>query len=185
MIKLLLVEDDPCVSYVYREALEAAGFSTDVATTPTGAVAKLEQDAPAAVLLDLMLGDQSGIDVLEFVRAQSSLRRVPVVILSQAYMSELMQAAWRKGADRCLDKNTTTPRRVVEEICSAMFARHEASLMPAPSGTSDFAAGRRNTRAGIRRRARSLVVRPEDSPAPLQDPRSAQSHGPETDPKES
>lgn len=156
MIKLLLVEDDPCVSFIYREALEAAGFSTDVATDPRNAIAKLTQDAPSAVLLDLMLGEESGIDVLEFVRTQPAMRRVPVVVLSQAYMSDLMHTAWRQGADRCIDKKTTTPRRVVEEICSAMFARFEASL--APAGTDLVVPDRRTPRAGIRRRSGSAAV---------------------------
>lgn len=176
MIKLLLVEDDPCVSYFYREALEAAGFSTDVATSPDGAVAIIQQAAPSAVLLDLMLGDQNGIDVLDFVRAHPAMNRVPVVILSQAYMSDLMQIAWFKGADRCLDKNTTTPRRAVEEICSAMFARHEASLRPGSPMVNAFAAGRRNPHVGIRHGAR---INAGDRAAPSLDRASAEARRPD------
>lgn len=129
MVNILVVEDDPCVAALYRDEFEAAGFHADIAESGRMAIGKLQSQAPSAVILDLMLGDISGVEVLDYVRSQPAIWMTPVVVLSANHRSPHMRAAWTNGADRCLDKATCSPRRAVEEICSVLRARHDVAAM--------------------------------------------------------
>src|ERR671925_367854 len=63
-IRVLLVEDDPSIAEMYRVQLEHDGFVVTVATTGELAFSSLAEREPDLVLLDLLLPDRSGFDVL-------------------------------------------------------------------------------------------------------------------------
>jgi chemotaxis family two-component system response regulator Rcp1 len=94
---VLLVEDDPGDVLIAREALRAGKLSArlDVVSDGVEAIAYLRQqdgyaDAtrPDLILLDLNLPRKSGHEVLAEVKADESLRRIPVVVLSTSLATE-------------------------------------------------------------------------------------------------
>ena len=76
---ILIVEDDLGVVSGLVRGLERAGFSTSVAMTGTDALDRLTRDAFDIVLLDLMLPEKSGFEVLDAVQSRVS---VPIIVLS-------------------------------------------------------------------------------------------------------
>jgi DNA-binding response OmpR family regulator len=128
MVRILVVEDDPFVANLYRDVFELAGFHTDIAENGRTAISKLQRNAPDAVVLDLMLGDISGVEVRDHVRSQHAIWTTPVVVMSSSNPGPEMRAAWTNGADRCLDKKTNTPHDLLKEICSVLRSRREAAL---------------------------------------------------------
>ncbi len=88
MPHLLLLEDDPDILAGLQQHFQREGFG--VAPCPTGgdALQLLRQAAagkgtkPDAALLDLTLPDMDGLDVLRFIRAEPSLRSLPVVLVT-------------------------------------------------------------------------------------------------------
>lgn len=66
--RVLVVEDDESVARVLRFALAAAGFEVTGVTTGAGALRLLEQGFAQAVVLDLVLADDLGGAVLEWLR---------------------------------------------------------------------------------------------------------------------
>ena len=80
MSKILIVDDEPNVRKLYSEELTREGYETVSASTVAEAIAAFERDAPDLMVLDMKLGDESGIDALiEIVERRKDL---PVIINS-------------------------------------------------------------------------------------------------------
>lgn len=82
MSRVLIVEDEADLSGLLHYNLEAAGFEAQVAGTGAAAVAAARTFHPDLVLLDVMLPDIPGTDVLRMLREDPSLRRTAVVMVT-------------------------------------------------------------------------------------------------------
>ena len=81
-IPILVVEDDPLIGQVIEVTLEEAGYEVvwhELGREAVDAAAHLQ---PCAVLLDLMLPDMDGQDVLRVLRADPRTEAIPVVVVS-------------------------------------------------------------------------------------------------------
>jgi signal transduction histidine kinase/DNA-binding response OmpR family regulator len=99
--RILLVEDDPDAAAVMRASLEQCGHEVVLAPTGGHAVRLARRERPAAVLLDLVLPDISGYDVLRILKNSPDTAAIPVVVLSIEPEREL---ARRLGAWDALQK---------------------------------------------------------------------------------
>jgi len=72
-----VVEDSPSMAEMYKEYLEGDSYQVDVVSTGQGALVKLQQALPSAVVLDVNLPDMSGMDVLKYIHEQ----QLPIVSL--------------------------------------------------------------------------------------------------------
>ncbi|MFN9605479.1 MAG: response regulator transcription factor [Planctomycetota bacterium] len=100
--KVLVVEDDPALSDAIREGLSDEGIQADVVSNVRDAIDAVKTRKPDAVVLDLMLGNESGMDVLKSVRA--SRDQTPILILSALGATENRVAGLHEGADDYLVK---------------------------------------------------------------------------------
>ena len=112
--KILIIDDDPIMGMVCRRLLDSHGYETDVALDGAGGLERLRNFQPDAVFLDLMMPKINGIVVLEWIRAQESLRDLPVIVLTNAAVPILLQQAKDSGATRILDKSKFNPVAVTE-----------------------------------------------------------------------
>ena len=76
-MKVLIVEDDPGISDFIIPELEHEGYSTCLAVTGREALEKFETEKPDLILLDIMLPELNGLEVLRRIRAVST---VPVIL---------------------------------------------------------------------------------------------------------
>ena len=81
-MSILVVEDDPLIGQVIEVTLEEAGYEVVWHELGRGAVDAAATLQPCAVLLDLMLPDMDGQDVLRFLRGDPRTRHIPVVVVS-------------------------------------------------------------------------------------------------------
>lgn len=109
MKRILIVEDDVVTTQVYKNLLEVEGCHVDLAPDGETAVKILGKTKPDLILLDLLLPKVHGLQVLKHVRSQPELKDVPVIVLSNAYLSTMVKAAWKEGANMCLTKADCTP----------------------------------------------------------------------------
>jgi CheY-like chemotaxis protein len=116
MKKILLVDDDALVVELYRKKLAQAGF--EVATAPDGllAIKALTAAAPDLMVLDLMMPRLSGEDVLKFMGTKPALAAVPVVLLTNSFISEQARAAAPFKISRAITKGESTPAKVLEIV---------------------------------------------------------------------
>lgn len=80
--RVLLVEDDPELRRLYKEAFEHADFEVIEAEDGETAISTVLTHKPEVVVLDLMLPRQGGIAALRIIRSLPGCRNVPVVILT-------------------------------------------------------------------------------------------------------
>jgi CheY-like chemotaxis protein len=114
--KILLVEDEPIAQKLYQNRLQREGFRISFAEDGELALHALSKEKPDLVVLDLMLPKINGPDVLKHIRTEERLKTTPVLIISNAYMSELSQKAMESGATRGMLKTECTPGRLVETV---------------------------------------------------------------------
>jgi DNA-binding response OmpR family regulator len=117
MQRILITEDDKFIANICRGKFEQEGFEVIVAHDGRAAIESLKSTIPDAVLLDLMLPEINGIAVLQYIRGQESLRKIPVIVLSNlSYFSGLAQSAWQAGATNFLNKGDHGPNSLVGEV---------------------------------------------------------------------
>ncbi|HET6850517.1 MAG TPA: response regulator transcription factor [Gaiellales bacterium] len=109
---VLVVDDEPVVRDVLGRYFAREGFAVLEAADGEKALATIREQAPHAVVLDLMLPRLSGLDVLKLVRLETD---VPVVILSARASEAERIAGLRLGADDYVVK-PYSPREVVERV---------------------------------------------------------------------
>ena len=110
-----MIEDDPSIADMYRLQLEHDGYRVTVATTAEVGFKILTGDAPDIVLLDLLLPDQSGFDVLTSLRERFR-KPPPVVILSNYGEPSMIDRGLSLGAIEYLVKSRVTPAEVSGQI---------------------------------------------------------------------
>ena len=116
MKQILFVDDDHVVIRHYQRWLQRAGYEVEVATDGLAATEVLKQRQPALVVLDLMLPKANGVEVLKYVRQELGLKDLPVVVLSNVYLSDVATRAMLAGATKVLLKNQASPSNLLRAI---------------------------------------------------------------------
>jgi len=81
-IRVLVVEDDPDISTMLEYALSNADWQAIAVSDCHGALMELAETTPNLVLLDWMLPDMSGIELLRRIRREPRFREIPVIMLT-------------------------------------------------------------------------------------------------------
>ena len=117
MPKILFVEDDPFIAEIYKKKFETAGFSVTNAVTGKQVLQELSLHKYDVTLLDLVLPEMGGFDVLHEVRtAPEYPNDARIIIFSNLSSPEDRDRAVKLGADGFISKTEYTPSRVVEEV---------------------------------------------------------------------
>ena len=108
-VRVLFIEDDAAVAEMYRLKLELDGYTVTVAPDGEEGLRIARENPPDIVFLDIRLPKMDGFAVLEQLRADDSLKHVPVIILSNYGEAELVERGLKLGALDYLIKAETTP----------------------------------------------------------------------------
>ncbi|HEV3234931.1 MAG TPA: response regulator [Candidatus Dormibacteraeota bacterium] len=116
-LRILMVEDDPALSMMYRVRLEAAGYTVALATDGEEGLRQITEGAGFdLVFLDVGLPGIDGLAVLESIRNSTQSETVPVVILSNYNEPPMRQRGLSLGALAYLVKSEITPSWLVARI---------------------------------------------------------------------
>src|SRR5215813_5205578 len=118
---ILFVENDPVSLTMYQNRLQREGFYIETAQDGLTALRILSQSIPDVVVLDLMLPRFSGGEVFKIMRTDRRLTNVPVVVFSNAAMSEWPQDL-STGPTRCLPKSDSTFPMLLQAIQEMLAA---------------------------------------------------------------
>jgi two-component system, sensor histidine kinase and response regulator len=112
MSKILLVEDDPQISELYRIKLTNLGF--DFSHAPHGLLGlkAVEADVPDIILLDLRMPVMDGETFLRLLRKNEAWVDIPVIILTNISKSEAPQTIWHYGISGYIIKAHSTPSEI-------------------------------------------------------------------------
>ena len=114
MKKILLVDDDAFIVEAYSQKLRHAGFEVETAGDGLTAVKLLSNSKPQVVVLDLMLPQLSGFELLNHIRKRPELKDLRVIVLSNFYLGDSERQAAAAEADATLQKSKCTPTLLVD-----------------------------------------------------------------------
>ncbi|MCX6715916.1 MAG: response regulator [Candidatus Taylorbacteria bacterium] len=114
--KILWVEDDKLIGTILSKKLKEAGFALFHATNGEEALKILESVIPDVVVLDLVLPNMSGFDIMEAIKKERATSHIPVMILSNLNKQSDIEKAESLGAKKFLVKASTSLDQIVEEI---------------------------------------------------------------------
>ena len=112
---VLVVEDDPDIALMMSVSLRLAGHDVATATSGEAALARLSQERPAVLVLDLGLPGIGGREVLRRVREDATLFSLPVVVVSAHAAPPTISEMTLLGCDRYLTK-PFDPRELVKAV---------------------------------------------------------------------
>lgn len=114
-IHVLLIEDDGAISEMYRVQLEYDGYRVSIVTTGQAGFDALAASPPDIVLLDLLLPDRSGLEIMADIKERFP-HHPPVVILSNYGEPTMIERGMSLGAAEYLVKSRVTPASVSQAI---------------------------------------------------------------------
>jgi DNA-binding response OmpR family regulator len=130
MKKILIIEDDQIVANVYRNKLAVEGYKTEAAPDGESGLTLMRTFQPDAIVLDLMLPKMSGVDVIKEIRGEAEFSKVPIIVLSNTYSTNLIQDAWKAGATKCVSKINCSPKVLLELMRRTIGAGEAVSHPP-------------------------------------------------------
>lgn len=116
MVKIAIIEDDQAIAQMYRIKFEAEGYEVETASNGKLGLALTEEMQPDIILLDLMMPEMNGDEMLEKLRAVPWGKKIKVIVLTN--MGEQEAPAIIKTLDvrRFIVKAEMTPRQVAEMV---------------------------------------------------------------------
>lgn len=127
MANVIIVEDDINLSNIYKQKLAEGGHSVSV-VGDTEAVKEILSTKPNLVLLDILMPNISGLDVLREVKADPAGAAIPIILLTNVAEDASIAKGLQYGAYGYLLKSETTPDQVLSRVNMAL----EETVPPSP-----------------------------------------------------
>jgi DNA-binding response OmpR family regulator len=116
MSKIAIIEYDQAISQMYRIKFEAEGFEVETAENGKLGLEMVEKIRPDIILLDLMMPEMPGDQMLQALRATDWGKEVKVIILTNMGEQEAPPLLKELGVQRFIVKAEMTPRQVAEMV---------------------------------------------------------------------
>lgn len=110
--KILIIDDDSFIRKIYKERLTADGFLVDEAEDGSEGLEKIKKGNYDLVLLDMVLPDMSGPEILKKIRSQKKFINLQIIILSALGQEADIKKAMDAGANKYIIKDKTTPQEL-------------------------------------------------------------------------
>ena len=116
--KILIVEDEQFTVKLYSHRLEEEGYEVTATTQASEAIRLAEEKKPDLFIVDLMLEDGNGFDVIKLFRATTVYKKTPIITLSNLGQETDVNDAIKNGADEYFVKSNTSFQQVIESVNS-------------------------------------------------------------------
>lgn len=121
MVKILIIEDDPVLSQMYKQILDLDKlYQTYISPDGIDGLEKASSLLPHLILLDIMLPKMNGLDVLEKLKTNPLTKSIPVIVLTNLEKNEEeKEKVISRGAAKYITKSDYDPKQLtvlVKEI---------------------------------------------------------------------
>ncbi|MDD2921373.1 MAG: response regulator [Anaerolineales bacterium] len=118
---VMIIEDEPDAAEMFGEMMRVNGFRVIKLFSSAPAIPMLSQEKPDLVILDVMMPEISGLEVLRHIRGEPELAAIPVIIVSAKSMPGDIKIGLEAGASMYLTKPVgfLDLKNAVEKVLSA------------------------------------------------------------------
>lgn len=102
--RILAIDDSPSMRMLLRASLKAQGFAVESAEDGVEGLAQAQAAPPDLIITDINMPRMDGFELIEAVRADESLRRLPVLVLSTEFSDDKKARAREAGATGWITK---------------------------------------------------------------------------------
>lgn len=113
---ILIIEDDAFLRDLIQKKLSSAEFITSEAIDGESGIKKIKEENPDLILLDLLLPNIDGFEVLEKIKKDPAISNIPVIILSNLGQKEDIEKGMALGAVDYLIKAQFTPDEIIIKV---------------------------------------------------------------------
>jgi signal transduction histidine kinase/DNA-binding response OmpR family regulator len=126
---ILIVDDDIRDRSLLAEILERAGYQVAAMENGAQALRWLEDETASLILLDLLLGDMSGLDVLEKLRQNPETADIPVIVITGGMITDETASEVKEHLAQVMQKSTLSGNSLVQQVQFALNRqRHKRHL---------------------------------------------------------
>lgn len=171
--RVLIIEDDPFVTNLYRTRLEREKFQVESAKDGQEGFYKIHEWRPNLILLDLMLPEMAGVSILRKIRAEKAYKELPVLVFTNSLVPSMLNDAIDAGATEVFNKANTGPEQLIAAIHAALFPLlPPRKLTQSAEPLSTAPAGEPTTNTPpVSRTPEPGATPPADEPTPTRRPR--------------
>ena len=101
---VMIIEDEPDAAEMFAEMMRVNGFRVIKMFSSGPAIPMISQEKPDVIILDVMMPDISGLEVLRYMRREPELASIPVIIVSAKSMPSDIKSGIEAGATLYLTK---------------------------------------------------------------------------------
>lgn len=124
--KILIIDDDKFLLDMYAVKFKGAGFDVNISSSGLDAFEKITQGlVPDVILLDIVMPEMSGIEVLGRLHKELSLNNAVIIVLSNQDQPDEVNEIKKLGVDGYVVKARTIPSEVLDEVEKALAKKHE------------------------------------------------------------
>jgi signal transduction histidine kinase/CheY-like chemotaxis protein len=124
---VLVVDDDPEILSLHSRLVEQAGYRVALARTGREALAAVQSVRPDLILLDLMMPEMDGFEVLEQLRRHEATRGIPVIVITGQLLTEAEMQRLNHGVAAILSKGIFTTDETLGRIEAALARQNSFS----------------------------------------------------------
>lgn len=119
MSTIAIVEDDNNLANIYKQKLESVGHKAEI-LQDSEAYNKIKESKPNLVLLDILMPNVNGLDILRQLKTDSEVSAIPVILLTNVADSQAISKGLEYGAYGYLLKSETTPEQILTRVSMAL-----------------------------------------------------------------
>ena len=140
MKRILIIEDDQLIANIYLNKFAVDNYQVETALDGEKGFELVNSFKPDLVVLDLMLPNVTGVEVLKKIRAQAGFEQLPIIVFSNTFLSNMVQEAWKAGATKCLSKANCTPKQIIDVVRGLLQTAPGSAAAAQPKATATASA---------------------------------------------
>jgi DNA-binding response OmpR family regulator len=114
--RVAIIEDDMAIVQMYRTKFETEGYEVATAADGISGLELIDTFMPDVILLDLMMPNMNGLDMLSKLRSQPGGRDAKVVVLTNMGDTETATKVFKMAANDYIVKAEMTPKQVSDRV---------------------------------------------------------------------
>lgn len=115
-MRIILIEDESALQDLYKREFVSHGFNLEGFSTGKEGLAALAQNSYDLLLLDIMLPDIDGLEILKQIKQTEKTKDLPVILLTNVGQDQIIKQGFSLGADGYLIKAYYSTSEIVQQV---------------------------------------------------------------------